>query len=488
MKKQIVVYWARRDLRLDDNPALTQALAYAKQTHTMMLPLYIVEPYMTKDDPIYQFGYPSRFFLCAALPRFAKQFPQFTIAHGTAVTTLTRIAQTFDITIFVNEDIHPDFYTQVARLQKKKIAVTVCPDKLTINKETKTGAGNVYSIFTPFKKAVWKEFCTASVLPRASVTDVSWFRDKLPVTCVDAHEKTLWALFQKTKKLHVGKRTYDLDTLLSDTPTYTTWYFDEDAAKQRLHDFLHDGIATYKTSRDSLGERGTSQLSLALAWGLLSARTIRKAIQTAYKNDFLESTTNPKHESPVHYISELIWREFYAYLLYHYPTLYQQEFQEKYRNIITWDYTERAYEHFVLWMRGETGYAIVDAAMHQLAQTGYMHNRARMIVASFLTKHLGIDWRWGQEYFRAMLIDLDEPSNNGGWQWGASVGADPKPIRIFNPYLQADKYDAEELYQRTYLPTSYREQPPAPIVEHAHARLEALKRYGLSAHAPTREG
>jgi deoxyribodipyrimidine photolyase len=112
-----------------------------------------------------------------------------------------------------------------------------------------------------------------------------------------------------------------------------------------------------------------------------------------------------------------------------------------------------------------------------------MHNRARMIVASVLTKNLGVDWRFGQEYFRAMLIDLDEASNNGGWQWSASVGADPKPIRIFNPYLQAETYDAKEIYQRKYLPASYFEHPPKPIIEHKTARVEALKRYGLSEHA-----
>ena len=131
-------------------------------------------------------------------------------------------------------------------------------------------------------------------------------------------------------------------------------------------------------------------------------------------------------------------------------------------------------------MQGKTGYPIVDAAMMELAKTGYMHNRARMIVASVLTKNFGVDWRWGQEYFRAMLIDIDEASNNGGWQWGASVGAEPKPIRIFNPYLQADNYDKQGLYQKKFLPEEYFSNPPTVIVEHKQARGEALNRYGLS--------
>jgi deoxyribodipyrimidine photo-lyase len=118
--------------------------------------------------------------------------------------------------------------------------------------------------------------------------------------------------------------------------------------------------------------------------------------------------------------------------------------------------------------------------MNELATTGYMHNRARMIVSSVLTKNLGVNWLWGQEYFRAMLIDLDEASNNGGWQWGASVGADPKPIRIFNPYLQAENYDKDNKYQNKWLSKEYLSNPPLPIIEHKDARREALKRYGLS--------
>jgi deoxyribodipyrimidine photo-lyase len=139
-----------------------------------------------------------------------------------------------------------------------------------------------------------------------------------------------------------------------------------------------------------------------------------------------------------------------------------------------------ALKRFTLWIQGKTGYTIVDAAMVELARTGWMHNRARMIVASVLTKNLGVDWRWGQEYFRAMLIDLDEVSNNGGWQWGASVGADPKPIRIFNPYLQAENYDKEGVYQKKWLGAERLMEELEPIVPHKEARAAALARYGLS--------
>jgi deoxyribodipyrimidine photo-lyase len=187
------------------------------------------------------------------------------------------------------------------------------------------------------------------------------------------------------------------------------------------------------------------------------------------------------------YISELIWREFYRYLFIHNPSLMHIEFQERFRGRVEWVQNEVAYERFMYWIKGGTGYPIVDAAMHQIAETGWMHNRARMIVASILTKNLGVDWRWGQEYFRSALIDLDEASNNGGWQWGASVGADPKPIRIFNPELQASRHDASGEYVKRWLhggQTPVLMSESIPIVEHTVAREEALRRYGLSSTKP----
>ena len=182
--------------------------------------------------------------------------------------------------------------------------------------------------------------------------------------------------------------------------------------------------------------------------------------------------------------SELIWREFYRYILYHRPSVLNLEYQVKFQNTIKWEVGEIAQERFLAWIKGETGYKVVDAAMNQLARTGWMHNRSRMIVASILTKNLGIDWRWGQEYFRLMLLDLDEASNNGGWQWGSSTGSDPKPIRIFNPYLQTENYDKENLYQNKWLPRSYKYSKP-PIIDHKVAREQALARYNLDSYKIT---
>lgn len=222
-----------------------------------------------------------------------------------------------------------------------------------------------------------------------------------------------------------------------------------------------------------LAEDGTSKMSLALTWGLVSSRWLKREVQEFVDSDLLDSEDTSRHTGVATYVSELIWREFYKYLLYHFPNLLNIEFQNKYRNL-KWNNNKEAEQKFVAWIKGETGYPLVDAAMKQLAHTGWMHNRARMVVSSFLTKHLGIDWRWGQEYFRAMLIDLDDASNNGGWQWGASVGADPKPIRIFNPPIQAEKFDPSGEYTKQWLGNR---DLIKPIVDHKVARAEAIKRY-----------
>lgn len=482
MKKKVVLYWARRDLRCFDNPALSAALSYSKKEHIPFLPIFILEDYMTHADPKAQFGYPSRFFLTKALPLFAKNFSNFTLIRGKAGKTILSLAKHFDITVFVNEDVYKDFYTQIHKVREQGVDIKLYADMLTVSKETRTGNGNLYSVFTPFKNAVWNEFCTAKVLPKVHLAEVMLFQDDIAgfVDMVSCTEESLRKTFSNNRTFSFGGNMCDINTLLPKKETYDGWYWDEAGALHHFDMFLKRGVEDYKKTRDSLDREGTSRMSLALAWGLVSARTLRARIQKHFDRDFLRVPTEEGFDGPVHYISELIWREFYKYLLYHHPELMDQEFQEKFRGAIRWVEDKAAQYRFKQWIKGETGYPIVDAAMMELAQTGYMHNRARMIVASVLTKNFGVDWRWGQEYFRAMLIDLDEASNNGGWQWGASVGADPKPIRIFNPYLQAENYDNEKVYQKRYLNDDYFGNPPEIIVDHRVAREEALMRYGLS--------
>jgi deoxyribodipyrimidine photo-lyase len=482
MKKSVSVFWARRDLRIGDNPALTAACAHAKEKGSEFLPLFVLEDYMCTGDTNYQFGLPSRIFLARALPKFSTRFQRFVILRGQGARTIIDLAKHYEISVFVNEDVYEDFYTQVEKIKKAGVSVQVCSDALTVSKETVTGTGNIYSVFTPFKKAVWEQFVAATPLPDAPVeevvylspSDISLIPGSLLVT-----EDSLLAQMESTRLFKAGNYEYDLDTLLEEKFDDHDWYYSEVEALNRCITFVQHHLSEYKNMRDSLEHAGTSKMSLGLAWGLISSRTIVQKIQQHEKYQFTHIEFDSSREGATHYISELIWREFYKYLLYHYPILLKEEFQPKFRGTISWEDDVIAKERFIAWMRGETGYPIVDAAMHQLARTGWMHNRARMIVASVLTKNLGVDWRWGQEYFRAMLIDLDEASNNGGWQWGASVGADPKPIRIFNPYLQAENYDQSQAYQKEFLPIEYLNNPPKPIVEHKTARQDALRRYGL---------
>ena len=474
MKQKIVVYWSRKDFRLHDNPALFASIKYARQEKLPLLPIFILEDYMLSANPKEQFGYPSRIFLSKALPAFGKNFKNFTIFSGKAAQTMKSLADLFDITVFVNEDVFIDFYTQIKSIKKSGVNIKLFNDVLTISKETKTGSGKIYSIFTPFKNAVMKEFSEAKVLPKADLSNLTHenldFGD-LANKIIENSEQNLISLFSQKRIFLAGGVEYDIDLLLKFKGDYSNWYFEESAAIKNFEEFLQNKISVYKDQRDQLDSEGTSRMSLALAWGLISARSMREKIDEA---------VDSSSEDVSHYISELIWREFYKYLLFHKPELMNTEFQEKFRGSISWVANDIAQIRFKKWIQGETGYPIVDAAMMELAKTGYMHNRARMIVASVLTKNFGVDWRWGQEYFRAMLIDIDEASNNGGWQWGASVGADPKPIRIFNPYLQAKNYDKNGLYQKKFLRENYFSMPPEVLIEHKEAREDALVRYGLS--------
>jgi deoxyribodipyrimidine photo-lyase len=292
------------------------------------------------------------------------------------------------------------------------------------------------------------------------------------------HSK-LWEILDKPWILNYGGNTLDLDKIV-ERPNLEYCLVSEEEAKKQAIDFINNNLVNYKTGRDDLSitdYTGTSRLSMALKWGLISSRWL--VHQIIQKNDPIHS------ESVTQYISELIWREFYRYILWHNPDCLDLEFQSKYReknlegkqvSKIPWKSGAEAESIFLSWIKGQTGYPLVDAAMNEIAKTGWMHNRTRMVVASILTKNLGIDWRWGQDYFRSILVDLDEASNNGGWQWAASTGSDPKPIRIFNPYLQAEKYDPKNLYQQKWLPADYISKP---IVEHSIARQLAMQRYGL---------
>jgi len=217
-------------------------------------------------------------------------------------------------------------------------------------------------------------------------------------------------------------------------------------------------ISNYEQNRDLPSVNGTSRLSVHLRFGTISIRELVAKASVSEK-----------------FLNELIWREFYQAILWHFPFVVERSFKPAYDNI-EWRNNE---DEFLRWCTGQTGYPIVDAGMRELNSTGFMHNRVRMITASFLCKHLLIDWRWGEAYFASKLLDYELASNNGGWQWASGSGCDAAPyFRIFNPYLQTEKFDKERRYIRRWVPEFEDSVYPKPIVEHEVARKRCLEVYG----------
>jgi deoxyribodipyrimidine photo-lyase len=257
-----------------------------------------------------------------------------------------------------------------------------------------------------------------------------------------------------------------------------------------VRDFHRADCADYASGRDALAIDSTSRLSPYLRFGCVSAREVESMLDD--------------DDGSAAFRRQLCWRDFYAQLLSHFPANATMELQERYRRRIAWS---RAGARFAAWCEGRTGYPLVDAAMRQLRGEGWMHNRARLVVGSFLTKDLGIDWRWGERHFMRLLVDGDQASNNGNWQWIASVGTDRQPVsrRLLNPTRQMEAHDPDGIYVRRHVPElavvpdSYLREPwtmpralqrqvgcvigadyPAPIVDHAQARRRALERYRRS--------
>ena len=495
LKTKIVIYWSRRDFRLTDNAGLSEALSYATENNLELIPLYILDNGLLEDNTL-NIGSVRRTFLSKALPKFAGNFNDFFLYRGDYRVVFQELSNHFEIKLFVNEDLEP-----YSMLRDKFVEdligadnFNIYKDQLTVYREIRAGSGNLYSVFTPFKNAVIQEFLDTKIYPEINVLELKKITTVSEVTknqlakCenqIKAEESIIDKLIDCPNILHYGEnQTIDIDQIHPRFDIDSIWYSDEKGAQGVWEQFLKNKILNYKEGRDglgmdTLGAGQTSKMSVALKWGLVSARYLKQTIVDKFGS--LEVISNP---NLYHFISELIWREFYRYILYHRPSVLNLEYQVKFQNTIKWELGRIAEERFLAWIKGETGYKVVDAAMNQLAQTGWMHNRSRMIVASILTKNLGIDWRWGQEYFRLMLLDLDEASNNGGWQWGSSTGSDPKPIRIFNPYLQTENYDKENLYQNKWLPRGYKHSKP-PIIDHKVAREQALARYNLDSYKIT---
>ena len=427
-KPTVSLFWFRRDLRLYDNAGLTQALQGAYP----VLPIFIFDKNILEDLEDKQDRRLT--FIYQALEDLQKQLSQLDssleIFYGYPLDIFKKITDKYEVkAVFANHDYEPYARQRDAaignHLSQKGIPFHTYKDQCIFEKqEVLSNTGTAYTVFTPYSKK-WRSQLTTKHL-ESYPTESYWgnFYKQSPQVMITLEEMG----FVKVEQSFPSK------------------------------EIRENILKNYAEKRNFPAVEGTSRLGLHLRFGTISIR------QLAQKASQLSET----------YLNELIWRDFYMMILYNFPHAATQAFRKEYDNI-AWRNNE---EEFDKWCKGETGYPIVDAGMRELNATGYMHNRVRMITASFLTKHLLIDWRWGEAYFAKKLLDFDLAANNGGWQWASSSGCDAAPyFRVFNPTEQTKKFDPELKYIKQWVPEFGEFSYPKPIVEHTFARQRALDTY-----------
>lgn len=427
-KECLHIFWFRRDLRLNDNHGLFRAL----QSGNPVLPLFIFDTEILKllnnrSDSRISFIYQQIKKLKQCLEETGSSL---WVMQGKPIDVFSRLCRSYRIkAVFANHDYEP-YATKRDNmisefLSSKSIPFHTYKDQVIFEKsDVVKNDGKPYSVFTPYCRK-WKSKFDVSDIEEFSVKNsIQNFYQTAPLPLPELSE--------------IGFTKADITFPSSEIPI--------------------EKIKKYDKTRDFPALEGTSRLGVHLRFGTISIRNlIKKAAQ--YNEIFL---------------NELIWREFYMMILHHFPHVVHGPFKKKYENL-AWRNRE---DEFTLWCEGKTGFPIVDAAMTELNQSGYMHNRCRMFVAGFLTKHLLIDWRWGEAYFADKLLDYELASNNGGWQWAASTGCDAVPyFRIFNPWRQEEKFDPDKQYIKKWLPQWSPEKYIEPIVEHRFARQRALETY-----------
>lgn len=421
---RLSVFWFRRDLRLDDNVALY----YALKSKYNVLPVYIFDinilDQLPKDDARITFMYDR---LIDINNNLNKNGASILCLKGDPVDVWSKLIEKFDISeVYINKDYEPGSISRDSKVEKileaSGIKLFRFKDQVIFEEdEVVKSDGSPYTVFTPYKRKFLQKYVYDKLNTYSSELLDNYYK-------ADYHLPAISDIGFIRSKLRVKK--YNISEL------------DE-----------------YAEKRDYPAADITSYIGPHLRYGTVSIRKIVSMLE-------------PKN---IVYLSELIWREFFMQILYHFPDVARGNFKRKYDNI---EWRNNEYE-FNRWCNGQTGYPIVDAGMKELNTTGYMHNRVRMIAASFLCKHLLVDWRWGEAYFAEKLLDYDLSANNGNWQWVASTGCDSVPyFRIFNPDLQLKKFDKDYLYVKKWIPNFDPDNYIAKIVEHKFARKRALAAYG----------
>lgn len=427
VKSKVSVCWLRRDLRLEDNTALYHAL----KGSFPVLVIYIFDRNIL--DELSEKSDKRVVFIHRQLQKINEELWQknstLVTFHTTPNKAFEELLLKYDVQeVFVNHDYEPYAISRDQHIQKiveeKGGNFYSYKDQVIFEKEEVLKPnGTPYTVYTPYSKK-WKE---------------QFFKKSISKFPSEDHLHNLYNLQETTILPLTSIGFSDLEV------EFSSPQLDEELLFQ------------YHKNRDLPAVWGTSHLGVHLRFGTVS---IREVVSQAFNLNKV-------------FFNELIWREFFMMILYHFPRVEKENFRRKYDRL-QWRNNEKEFE---LWCRGETGYPMVDAGMRQLNKTGWMHNRVRMITAGFLTKHLLVDWRWGEAYFAQKLLDYEKASNNGNWQWAAGTGCDSAPyFRIFNPATQLKKFDPDLKYVKTWIEDFKLEYLP-PIVEHSYARNRALETY-----------
>ncbi len=424
-KAKISIFWFRRDLRLNDNKGLHEAL----NGRYPVLPLFIFDEEITteleKDDARITFIYDQLSKISSELQHFSSSLY---CLKGTPESSWAKVLNQFEIkSVYVNEDYEPYAIKRDMEVQKlllaKGIGLKTYKDQVIFAKnDVLKNDNSPYTVFTPYKnKWIHKLQTDESILTSIPLNNA------------------------KFAKIQIG------------FPSLEELGFKQSSLK--VHDYQMNQLENYSEKRNFPALNQTSYLSPHLRFGTVSIRKIVKESLSLSNQVFL---------------SELIWREFFMQILYHFPKVVDSNFRSKYDDI-KW---RNNIDEFDKWKNGKTGYPMVDAGMRELNSTGYMHNRVRMVVAGFLCKHLLIDWKWGEAYFAQKLLDFELSSNNGNWQWAAGTGCDAAPyFRVFNPAEQIRKFDPEMTYIKKWVPELNSADYPPPMVDHKKARERAIDTY-----------